>query len=161
MEPWNEAVRLWDKNKDGKLVREEVDNKEVLDRFFRIDLNQDLGLDKEEWGKYASVFEKARNAFFALRPAAHPSANANGVPSFRPRVARSASPARTEPRWEQSDDPANLNGVAATGRHGTASTPLVFARANAGAVTHSAPACSCFALPAPLDSGTVPPCARN
>ena len=70
MEPWTEAVRLWDKNKDGKLVREEVDNKEVLDRFFRIDLNQDLGLDKEEWGKYASVFEKARNAFFALRPAA-------------------------------------------------------------------------------------------
>lgn len=70
MEPWNEAVRLWDKNKDGKLLREEVDNKEVLDRFFRIDLNQDLGLDKEEWEKYASVFEKARNAFFALRPSA-------------------------------------------------------------------------------------------
>ena len=70
MEPWGDAVKLWDKNKDGKLVREEVDNKEVLDRFFRIDLNQDLGLDQDEWGKYAQVFERARNAFFALRPTA-------------------------------------------------------------------------------------------
>lgn len=68
MEPWAEAARLWDKDKDGKLTREEADNKEVLDRFFRIDLNQDQGLDEQEWGRYSRVFELARNAFMAIRP---------------------------------------------------------------------------------------------
>src|SRR5205823_4732927 len=57
MEPWPTAVSKWDKNNDGKLTREEVNNPEVLDRFYRIDLNQDKGLDEAEWKKYARVFE--------------------------------------------------------------------------------------------------------
>lgn len=67
MEPWDVAIKAWDKNKDGKLRRDEVDNKEVLDRFYRIDLNQDEGLDQAEWQKYARVFELARNSLMALK----------------------------------------------------------------------------------------------
>jgi len=69
MEPWDIALKLWDKNQDKRLVREECDNKDVLDRFYRIDLNQDKGLDEYEWQKYAKVFELARNSIMAIRPA--------------------------------------------------------------------------------------------
>lgn len=67
MEPWPKAVSQWDKNNDGKLTREEVNNPEVLDRFFRIDLNQDKGLNEAEWNKYARVFELAQNSIMALK----------------------------------------------------------------------------------------------
>ncbi|HVA49780.1 MAG TPA: PQQ-binding-like beta-propeller repeat protein [Pirellulales bacterium] len=68
MDPWSDAVAKWDKDGDGKLVREEVPDAEVLDRFFRIDLNQDKGLDETEWNKYARVFELAQNTLMAIRP---------------------------------------------------------------------------------------------
>jgi outer membrane protein assembly factor BamB len=68
MEPWPDAVRIWDKNGDKKISRQETDNKDVLDRFYRIDLDQDQGLNEEEWNKYARVFERARNTLLAVRP---------------------------------------------------------------------------------------------
>lgn len=68
MEAWDVAQKMWDKNNDGKLALAEVSNKEVLDRFFRIDINQDKTLDKGEWEKYAKVFELARNSVMALKP---------------------------------------------------------------------------------------------
>lgn len=68
MESWKDAVQKWDQNQDGKLTQKEVDNKDVLDRFFRIDLNQDQGLDQTEWEKYARVFELARNSLMAIKP---------------------------------------------------------------------------------------------
>lgn len=70
MEPWDTALRLWDKDGDKKLTREETDNKDVLDRFFRIDLDQNKSLDQYEWQKYAKVFELARNSVMAVRPRA-------------------------------------------------------------------------------------------
>jgi outer membrane protein assembly factor BamB len=68
MEPWDAAVKMWDKDGDKKLTREEADNKEVLDRFYRIDLDQDQGINEEEWNKYARVFELAKNTLLAIRP---------------------------------------------------------------------------------------------
>ena len=68
MEPWETALKLWDKDGDQKLTRTETDNKEVLDRFYRIDLNQDTKLDEAEWKKYAKVFELAKNSIMAVRP---------------------------------------------------------------------------------------------
>ena len=67
MEPWDTARRQWDADGDGNLVRTEVSNPEVLDRFYRIDLNQDGGLDGQEWQAYARVFERAKNNLIALR----------------------------------------------------------------------------------------------
>ncbi|HET6879575.1 MAG TPA: PQQ-binding-like beta-propeller repeat protein [Pirellulales bacterium] len=68
MDPWKAAVKKWDADGDGKLSREEVSDPEVLDRFFRIDLNQDKLLDEPEWAKYARVFELAQNTLLAIRP---------------------------------------------------------------------------------------------
>ncbi len=48
------------------MPRAETDNKDVLDRFFRIDINQDQGLDEAEWTKYSRVFDLARNSVMAL-----------------------------------------------------------------------------------------------
>lgn len=67
MPAWDVAVAKWDRNADGRLRRDELDDKDVLDRFFRIDLDQNMALDAAEWAKYARVFELARNALQALR----------------------------------------------------------------------------------------------
>lgn len=69
MEPWDVALKQWDANGDMKLTREECTNKDVLDRFYRIDLDQDQLLSEGEWVKYARVFELARNSVMVLRMA--------------------------------------------------------------------------------------------
>lgn len=68
MDAWSTAIEKWDANQDGKLTRDEVDDADVLDRFFRIDLDQDKKLDESEWEKYARVFELAQNTLLAIRP---------------------------------------------------------------------------------------------
>jgi outer membrane protein assembly factor BamB len=70
MEPWSFALEQWDHDHNRKLTRAEVDNKDVLDRFYRIDLNQDQALDEAEWTKYAAVFERAQNSLVAVGPPA-------------------------------------------------------------------------------------------
>jgi outer membrane protein assembly factor BamB len=66
MDNWNDAVKKWDADGDAKITRAETDNAEVLDRFFRIDTNQDEGLDEGEWNTYNRVFDRAQNAVLAL-----------------------------------------------------------------------------------------------
>jgi len=68
MEPWPVARQKWDKNDDGKIVQAELPKGPVLRRFFRIDLNQDGGLDESEWTKHARLFELAQNSIMAVRP---------------------------------------------------------------------------------------------
>jgi outer membrane protein assembly factor BamB len=68
MDPWPRAIAKWDTDRDGKLTREECDDAEVLDRFYRIDLDQNKKLDEAEWKKYARVFELAQNTLLAVRP---------------------------------------------------------------------------------------------
>lgn len=66
--PWEAALSKWDANHDGKLSKDEIDDHEVLDRFYRMDLNQDGLLDQEEWNKHAEVFRRAQNAVLAIKP---------------------------------------------------------------------------------------------
>lgn len=68
LEPWKSALEKWDKNKDGKLARAEVEDAQVLDRFFRMDLDQDVHLNEKEWDRHAAVFRLAQNAILALKP---------------------------------------------------------------------------------------------
>jgi outer membrane protein assembly factor BamB len=68
MDPWPKALDRWDANHDDKLTREECNDPEVLDRFYRIDLDQDQKLDEAEWKKYARVFELAQNTLLAVHP---------------------------------------------------------------------------------------------
>ncbi len=40
----------------------------MIPRFFRIDLDQDQKLNKSEWDKHASVFERAQNVAMIVQP---------------------------------------------------------------------------------------------
>lgn len=66
--PWDAALAKWDANHDGKLSRNEIDDHEVLDRFFRMDLDQDGTLNQREWERHAEVFRRAQNALLAIKP---------------------------------------------------------------------------------------------
>jgi outer membrane protein assembly factor BamB len=65
---WTAALEKWDMNRDGKLAKAEVNDREVLDRFYRMDLNQSADLNEEEWNRHADVFQRAQNAVLALKP---------------------------------------------------------------------------------------------
>jgi len=68
LDAWPAAVAKWDGNHDGKLAKPEVDDREVLDRFYRMDLDQNGSLDQKEWDRHAAVFRRAQNAILALKP---------------------------------------------------------------------------------------------
>lgn len=68
MEPFPEAIKSYDKNENNKIDKSELPEGAVLQRFFRIDLNQDQALDEAEWNKHARVFEQAQNVAMAVRP---------------------------------------------------------------------------------------------
>jgi len=65
---WPTALAKWDLDKDGKLSRAEIKDNEVLDRFFRMDLNQDGVLEQSEWEHHAQFFSKAKNSMLAIKP---------------------------------------------------------------------------------------------
>jgi outer membrane protein assembly factor BamB len=68
LDSWPAALAKWDANHDGKLSRGEIKDPQVLDRFFRMDLNQDGLLDQHEWEHHAEVFRQARNSLLAIKP---------------------------------------------------------------------------------------------
>ncbi|MBM3839978.1 MAG: hypothetical protein FJ398_18815 [Verrucomicrobia bacterium] len=68
LESWASALAKFDKNKDGKLAKAEVEDAQVLDRFFRMDLDQSGDLIQKEWDRHAEVFRQAQNAVLALKP---------------------------------------------------------------------------------------------
>ncbi len=69
MEPFSAALTTYDKNADGAIGEDELpEGNEILQRFFRIDLNQNKQLEQPEWEKHALVFERAQNVAAAIRP---------------------------------------------------------------------------------------------
>ena len=69
MEPFAEALQSYDKNADERISKQELPTgSPVLERFFRIDLNQDGQLDSDEWAKHALVFNRAQNVAVAIEP---------------------------------------------------------------------------------------------
>lgn len=68
LDAWPAALARWDANQDGRLARGEIDNADVLDRFFRMDLDQSATLERAEWERHAQVFRQAQNAALALKP---------------------------------------------------------------------------------------------
>lgn len=68
LDSWPVALAKWDANHDGKLSRAEINDAQVLDRFYRMDLNQDGVLDQHEWEHHAAVFREAQNSILAIRP---------------------------------------------------------------------------------------------
>lgn len=70
MEPFAEAAGAYDRDGDGKIAREELSEGPVLQRFFRIDLDQDGALDADEWAAHARVFAQAQNVAIGVRAGA-------------------------------------------------------------------------------------------
>lgn len=68
LETWEQALVKWDKDKDAKLSKAEINDREVLSRFFRMDLDQTGTLDQAEWDRHSQVFRLAQNAVLALKP---------------------------------------------------------------------------------------------
>jgi outer membrane protein assembly factor BamB len=68
LDSWPVALSKWDTNHDGKLSREEIKDPEVLERFYRMDLNQDGVLDQHEWEHHAEIFRQAQNSLLAIKP---------------------------------------------------------------------------------------------
>ncbi len=69
MEPFGEALSKFDKDQDKMISADELPkDSPVLDRFFRIDLNQNKQLEEDEWKRHAVVFERAQNVAIALEP---------------------------------------------------------------------------------------------
>jgi outer membrane protein assembly factor BamB len=68
---WDAALRKWDKNQDRKLTRKEIEDANVLDRFYRMDLDQSGDLNEQEWNRHAEIFQRAQNAVLAIKPSAH------------------------------------------------------------------------------------------
>ena len=69
MEPFAEALEKYDKNSDKMISKSELPSgSPVVDRFFRIDLNQNEKLDENEWIRHAAVFDRAQNVAIAIEP---------------------------------------------------------------------------------------------
>jgi outer membrane protein assembly factor BamB len=79
LDPWATALSKWDKNHDGKLSKAEIDDREVLDRFNRMDLDQDGLLDRQEWEHHAVFFSRAQNAVLAIKPSGRGELGENAV----------------------------------------------------------------------------------
>jgi outer membrane protein assembly factor BamB len=68
LDSWPVALSKWDTNHDGKLSRDEIKDPQVVERFYRMDVNQDGVLDQHEWEHHAAVFREARNSLLAIKP---------------------------------------------------------------------------------------------
>lgn len=69
MEPFADALAKYDSNKDEAIDKDELPkDSPVLDRFYRIDLDQNQKLEALEWARHALVFERAQNVAVALEP---------------------------------------------------------------------------------------------
>jgi outer membrane protein assembly factor BamB len=68
MEPWAEALRKWDVNSDGRLIRNEITDTVMNDRFFPMDIDQSGDLKQEEWERYADIFAHSQNGVLAIKP---------------------------------------------------------------------------------------------
>lgn len=67
MDPFDVALARYDKNDDALIGQDELPMGAVLQRFFRIDLNQDQKLDSEEWARHAKVFQRAQNVAMSVK----------------------------------------------------------------------------------------------
>lgn len=68
---WRAFTSENDKDKNGKLSKDEFPAGLIRDRFSQIDLEKDGFVTEEEWHISEEIFAKAENALFAVRPGGH------------------------------------------------------------------------------------------
>lgn len=68
MEPFDQFASANDRDKNGRLTREEIPAGPIRDRFSQMDLNKDGDVTPAEWQLMSEMFVKAGNAVLAIRP---------------------------------------------------------------------------------------------
>jgi outer membrane protein assembly factor BamB len=68
VEPFDEAIKRLDKNKNGKLERSELADHPFQPRFSQVDTDGDGSITRAEYEKFRELFQKGRNAVLAIRP---------------------------------------------------------------------------------------------
>jgi outer membrane protein assembly factor BamB len=79
MEPYAEALTTYDSDQDGLIAKTELSEGPVLQRFYRIDLDQDEKLSNDEWDAHSRVFELAQNTAMAIQPGGSGNMSASAI----------------------------------------------------------------------------------
>jgi outer membrane protein assembly factor BamB len=68
VEPFDEALKKYDKNHNGKLERDELTEGPIAERFSQVDLDKDGSITREEYERFRELFARGRNVVVAIRP---------------------------------------------------------------------------------------------
>jgi outer membrane protein assembly factor BamB len=68
VEPFDEALKKFDKNGNGKLEKDELTSGPIAERFSQADLDKDGSITREEYERFRELFAKGRNVVVAIRP---------------------------------------------------------------------------------------------
>jgi outer membrane protein assembly factor BamB len=68
VEPFEDALKVKDKNTNGKLERSELANHPFFERFTQVDTNGDEAVTGAEYDRFRDLFQKGKNAVLAIRP---------------------------------------------------------------------------------------------
>ena len=68
VEPFDDVIKLRDKNGNGKLERAELANHPFQERFTQVDTDGDGSITRAEYERFRELFQKGRNAVIAVRP---------------------------------------------------------------------------------------------
>lgn len=68
MPAFKEFAERNDTNRDGIIVKEEIADRTIRDRYTQMDLDKNGKVTEEEWTGMKEMFEKANNGLLAIRP---------------------------------------------------------------------------------------------
>jgi outer membrane protein assembly factor BamB len=68
VEPFEDAIKERDKNRNGKLERSELSGHPFFERFTQVDTNGDGSVTRAEYERFRGLFKKGRNAVLAIKP---------------------------------------------------------------------------------------------
>jgi outer membrane protein assembly factor BamB len=68
VEPFEVALKKYDKNGNGKLEEAELTEGPFAERFQQVDTDKDGSITREEYERFQELFEKGQNAVVAIRP---------------------------------------------------------------------------------------------